>query len=106
MLLAYLILLIFFFGYGSYLRYLAPREIGHITGFRSLKSIQSQDNWDQANYQFGGWLQQSGVITAILFILTRLTPLKDVRWNTDMLLLIPIALVILAIFQVNQELPD
>ncbi len=101
----YIIMLVVFFGYGSLLRYRAPQKIGHILGFRTAKSLRSQRNWDQANYQFGGWLQQSGVITLLLLVLLSLTPLKDAAWGT-WLLLIPVGLIIPAILQVNQELPD
>lgn len=101
----YLVLLIIFFGYGSFLRYLAPKRVGHIAGFRTQKAMLSQENWDQANYQFGGWLQQSGVVTLILLVLLYKTPLQNTSWG-QWLLLIPVILIILAVSQVHQELPD
>lgn len=105
MLYIYLGLLAVFFGYGSLLRFFAPRRIGRPPGFGSRKSQLNQANWDQANYQFGGWMLQSGVITLILIVLLELTPLKDTSWG-QWLLLIPVGLIPLAVLQVNAELPD
>lgn len=106
MLTIYLILLAFFFGYGALLRYRAPKEIGHILGFRFGRSTKSQANWDQANYQFGGWLLQTGIFTFLLAITAERTPLKQAAWPTDWLILIPIIMIILAVFHTNLELPD
>ena len=101
----YLGLLVVFFGYGGLLRFFAPRRIGQLPGFVSQKSQLNQANWDQANYQFGGWLLQSGVITLILMVLLELTPLKDTGWGA-WLLLIPVGLIPLEVLQVRAELPD
>lgn len=105
MIAVYFIMLAFFFGYGAFLRYRAPKEIGHRLGFPTEKSRRSQDNWDEANYQFGGWLIQSGIFTVILIILTTRTPLKDAAWS-DWLLLIPIGLIPLSIRYINTLLND
>lgn len=102
----YLILLVFFFGYGALLRYRAPKEIGHILGFRFGRSTKSQANWDQGNYQFGGWLLQAGIVAAIVILLIEVGPFKGVSWDTGWLLIIPIAIMVLAVFHTNLELPD
>lgn len=105
MALLYLALLLFFFGYGYYLRYNPPKEIGTGYGYKTAKSKKSQRNWDLAQKKLGTYMYRLAILTVGVIILSRFGPeLPDLA--VHLLILIPIVLFFVSLAILPRQLPD
>ncbi|HHT20117.1 MAG TPA: hypothetical protein GXZ74_01600 [Tissierellia bacterium] len=101
----YLALLLFFFGYGYYLRYHPPKEIGTGWGYKSAKAKKTQRNWDLAQKTLGTYMYRLAILTVGVIILSRFGPkLSDTV--VYLLALIPIVLFFIALVILPRRLPD
>lgn len=106
MTIGYLFLLLLFFGYGGYLRYHAPKEIGHKFGYRSAQAMKSQRNWDMAQKIVSRYLYRLAILTLFLLILTRFSPVEVPLSIQRVLMVIPVVLLIYSTNRVADQLPD
>ena len=101
----YLIMLLFFFGYGGYLRYHAPQEIGRRFGFKTARTIKSQRNWDQAQAALSRALYRLAILTVGVVIFSRFGPqLPDSV--IYLLAALPIVLLAVSLVMIVRQLPD
>lgn len=106
MTIGYLFLLLLFFGYGGYLRYHAPKQIGHKFGYRSAKAMKSQKNWDMAQKIFSRYLYRLAILTIFLMIVSRFGPVEVSTSVQRFLMLIPVVLLLYSANKVSGQLPD
>lgn len=104
MTIGFLFLLLFFFGYGGYLRYHAPKEVGHWSGYRTKKAMKSQANWDKAHKILSRHMYRLAIVTLGMLILARFSPIQ-VSSSVQMgLMLVPVVLLVVLAMSVNRQL--
>lgn len=105
MAIVYLFLLLFFFGYGNYLRYNAPKQVGHFSGYRFGRAQQSQDHWDLAQKIFGQHLYRLAILTLAMIIFSRFGPTLSLTVQRIMLA-IPVVVFLASLPLVAKQLPN
>lgn len=106
MTIGFLTLLLFFFGYGGYLRYHAPKQIGHWSGFRSAKARKSQTNWDMAQQIISRYLYRLAILTVGMLILSRFGPVEFNQTVQFLLMMVPVLALLYSLTRVSGQLPD
>lgn len=105
MALIYLSLLLFFFGYGGYLRYHAPKEVGKLFGYRSAKTTKSQRNWDTAQKVLSRYLYRLAILTVGIMVFSQFGPkLPDLVIH--LFALVPVVLFVVGLLILPRQLPD
>lgn len=85
-------------------RMIANGKIDSISGFRTNKSMKSDENWKRANLFAGDYSFKFGILLLVFVFLMRLFSPLPMEWNTLIISIVGLVVLFSIIFFVNKKL--